>query len=179
MSHEVHEWTHPRDYAGATWEGWYSAGFGRSRDSDALEESNFTIASRELLALKDKAELPLEELERMANNGICETVEIVRESHWAVGWVEWIAIHSSNTAALAKARELCESANQYPPLDESHWSNLEHERAEEVWSKCFDVEERILYIRRHRSQFEFRDFADLLGCVRGKYFAGYASELLV
>jgi len=52
MSHEVREWKHPSDYAGATWEGWYSAGFGRSRDSDALEESNFTVASRELLKLQ-------------------------------------------------------------------------------------------------------------------------------
>lgn len=30
----------------------------------------------------------------------------------------------------------------------------------------------------HREQFEFYTFAELLGCVRGKFFAGYASELL-
>lgn len=40
------------------------------------------------------------------------------------------------------------------------------------------LRERVEYIRKHRSQFEFRDFADMLGCVRGKYFAGYASELI-
>jgi hypothetical protein len=176
--HVCREWTLPRDYAGATWEGWYTAGFGRSRDSDALELSNFQVASRKLLALSDKAELPLAELERMADNGICETVEIVRENHWAVGWVEWIAIHSSNAAAIERAKELCERANDYPPLDESHWSNLEHGQAEEIWRGCYDTQERIAYIREHRSQFEFRDFADLMGCVRGKYFAGYASELL-
>lgn len=175
--HSIKEWKRPDSYIGAAWEGWYSAGFGRSRDSDALEESNFTVASEALLKLQGE----MNEDERIDNRDANESytsIRIVRESHWAVGWVEWIAIHSSNIVALAKARELCESANQYPPLDELHWSNLEQERAEEIWSNCFDVEERILYIRRHRSQFEFRDFSDLLGCVRGKYFAGYASELI-
>jgi hypothetical protein len=33
-------------------------------------------------------------------------------------------------------------------------------------------------MREHRSQFDARSFADLLGCARGKYFLGYASELL-
>lgn len=28
--------------------------------------------------------------------GESETVRVVRESHWAVGWVEWIAIHESD-----------------------------------------------------------------------------------
>jgi len=33
-------------------------------------------------------------------------------------------------------------------------------------------------IREYRNQFEFRDFADMLACARGKYFAGWAGELL-
>ena len=32
--------------------------------------------------------------------------------------------------------------------------------------------------RDHRYQFEFRDFRDMLVCVRGKYFARIASELI-
>lgn len=178
MSHECREWALPKDYMGCTWEGWFSSGFGRSRDSDALEESNFQVASEELLNLAEdvpRHEVSTELLDALDD---CLSVQIVRENHWAVGWVEWIAIHSSNTAAIAKAHELCERANQYPPLDESHWSQLEHEQADEVWSSCYDVRERIAYIRQHRSQFEFSSLADLLGCVRGKYFAGYASELL-
>jgi hypothetical protein len=38
--------------------------------------------------------------------------------------------------------------------------------------------ERIAYIRKHRSEFEFADLRDMLSCVRGNYFAGYASELI-
>lgn len=174
MSHECKPWSRPSNYMGATWYGWHSAGFGQSRDSDCLERSNFSVASRELLALK--TEWPDRKTEDEMGTGY--TVEIVRESHWAVGWVEWIAIHSSNTAAIAKATELCERANDYPVLDEDDWSEREQTEANEVWTNCFDVSERIAYIRQHRSQFEFHGFADLLGCVRGKYFAGYASELL-
>lgn len=37
---------------------------------------------------------------------------------------------------------------------------------------------RIKYIREHESQFEFRNWRDMLGCVRGKYFAGIPCELL-
>lgn len=176
--YSVKEWKHPSDYVGATWEGWYSAGFGRSRDSDVLEESNFQVASRELLKLAEDAprhEVSAELLEQLDD---CLSVQVVRESHWAVGWVEWIAIHSSNTAALAKARDLCERANDYPILDESHFSELEYTQANEVWASCYNITERVKYIREHRSQFEFHDFADLLGCVRGIYFAGYASELI-
>jgi hypothetical protein len=36
-------WTMPRDYFGATWPNHYSAGVGQSRDSDCLEQSNFTV----------------------------------------------------------------------------------------------------------------------------------------
>jgi len=49
--HTVKEWNHPDSYMGATWEGWYSAGFGQSRDSDALEASNFQTAFDELKTL--------------------------------------------------------------------------------------------------------------------------------
>ena len=52
------------------------------------------------------------------------------------------------------------------------------EEANRVWTDCYDDTERVKYIRDNRSEFEFRDFADLMGCARGTYFAGYASELL-
>lgn len=42
--HTVHEWKTPANYFGAEWHGWHSAGFGQSRDSDALESSNFQTA---------------------------------------------------------------------------------------------------------------------------------------
>ena len=153
------KWTRPAHYFGATWPDYYSAGVGRSRDSDCLERSNFA-------SMLD------------ALGGESDTVVVVRESHWAVGWVEWIAIHQSDDKALAIADEQQERLSNYPVLNEEHWSELESEEADSVWRNCYGWKERVAYIRDNRSQFEFRDYADMLGCVRGHYFAGYASELI-
>lgn len=152
-------WTRPANYCGEVWPATYSAGVGQSRDSDALERSNFACMLK-------------------AIGGETETVQVVRERHWAVGWVEWIAIHQDDETALAIADEVQERLANYPVVNEDHWSELEQEDAHETWANCYDPQERIDYIRAHRSQFEFHDMADLIGCVRGKYFAGYASELL-
>jgi len=152
-------WTRPSNYAGAEWPEYYRAGVGQSRDSDELEQSNFAIMLRDL-------------------GGESDTVIVVRESHWAVGWIEWIAIHESNEAALKIADDNMERLEQYPVLSEEDWSAREDESAQQLWSECYSVKERIQYIREHKSQFEFHDWSDMRGCVAGKYFAGYASELL-
>ena len=43
---EAHRWKLPPSYAGAEWPAYYVAA-GRSRDSDALEESNFRQGARQ------------------------------------------------------------------------------------------------------------------------------------
>lgn len=106
------------------------------------------------------------------------TVQVVSENHWACGWIEWIAIHGSDEAALREADRLMAKLDNYPVLNEDDWSRREDESAQTIWRDCYRPSERLKYIREHRSQFEFRSLADMLGCVRGKYFAGYASELL-
>jgi hypothetical protein len=65
-----------------------------------------------------------------------------------------------------------------PVVCDEDFSELETEEADQIWTNCYDTAERIAYIRAHRHHFEFRNFADLLGCVRGRYFSGYASELI-
>jgi len=162
MSHTVRPWSHPDCYFGQTWEGWHSAGFGQSRDSDTLEASNFQTA--------------YDELKKLAGDFEDEsTVTIVRESHWAVGWIEWIAIHSTNTAALDAARQLCERANNYPVLDESDWSRREYEECEQVWRECYDPSERIKYLRTH--SYTARSLTDILQAVRsGSWY--HASNML-
>jgi hypothetical protein len=152
-------WEHPSDYFGECWPATYSAGVGQSRDSSALERSNF----RTMLA---------------AIGGESETVTVVRESHWACGWIEWIAIHQDDEKALEIADAQIALLEDYPILNEDDFSNEENEEAQEVWRNCYSVKERLDYIRRHSSQFEFRDYAELLGCVRGNYFAGHAGELI-
>ena len=152
-------WSMPDSYFGEVWPGYYSSGCGQSRDSDALERSNFTCMLK-------------------AIGGESDTVCVVRESHWAVGWVEWIAIHQDDGAALATADEIQSGLENYPVVDENHWSDVEQEEARLAWASCYTPLERVAYIREHRSQFEFYDMRDLRGCVRGEYFAGYASDLL-
>lgn len=152
-------WTMPDHYFGEVWPGYYSSGVGQSRDSQALERSNFKVML-ELLG------------------GETETVIVVRESHWAVGWVEWIAIHQDDGAALKIADKAQARLENYPVLSDDDYSETEMEEANDVWTNCYNDAERLAYIRDHRSQFDFRDMADLWGCVRGRYFAGYASQLI-
>ncbi len=155
----LERWTRPDHYMGASWPDYFSAGVGQSRDSQAWERSNFRV----MLA---------------ALGGESETVLVIRESDWAVGWVEWIAIHESDAKALGVADAQAQRLADYPVLDEMDCSELENEDAQEVWANCYDNADRLAYIREHRSQFDFRSLSDLLGCVRGHYFSGYASDLL-
>lgn len=96
--------------------------------------------------------------------------------------MEWIAIEADGTAesdkALAIADRQVERLEDYPILDEYDFSEREMEAANQIWKECYSWQERIKYIRRNASQFEFRDYADMISCVRGEYFAGYVSELL-
>jgi hypothetical protein len=71
-----------------------------------------------------------------------------------------------------------ERMKDYSILNEEDYSERESEEADSVWCHCYSWQERIRYIRENASQFDFNDYADMLACVRGKHFAGYASELL-
>src|SRR5262245_21422183 len=103
-------WTMPEDYFGETWPAYYSSGVGQSRYSADLEASNSATTLRDL-------------------GGESDTVTVVRESHWAVGSVEWIAIHQDDEKALAVADENCARLANYPVLDESDWSEREQASA--------------------------------------------------
>ena len=101
----------------------------------------------------------------------CATCVRVRENHWAVGWVRWIAIHESDTEAKGGRRPPMVQTGKLSSLDEELFpANTETDEADTVWRDCCRPKERAVYVRRHRSQFEFRDFADMLNCLRGKVF---------
>jgi hypothetical protein len=106
-------WEMPDSYFGAEWPE-YFVFLSQARDSDALTRSNF--------------ECGLEALE-----GESETVIVVRERHWAVGWVEWIAIHESDVRSIIRAEGMLCALSDYPVLDESHFSELEWAEAESQW----------------------------------------------
>lgn len=107
-------WTLPDSYAGAHWPD-YFVFLGQHRDSDTLTRSNFTCGLD-------------------AIGGETETVKVIRERHWAVGWVEWIAIHQSDATALQKADEIAAGLEDYPVVNEDHWSELEYNEAWEYWA---------------------------------------------
>jgi len=122
MKTKLERWTRPDHYAGADWPE-YFVFLGQHRDSDALTRSNFERG----LALI---------------GGESETVQVVRERHWAVGWVEWVAIHESDLAARDKAQAILEKLDGYPVVDEDHLSDLEWREADEMWQRL-TVRERV------------------------------------
>lgn len=81
----------------------------RTRDSDALEESNF----RAVLSIIPEG----------------ENTEIHRFNHWACGWFE-IIIVKPNTKEHEEAIKIEERLENYPVLDEFLWSELELEYGE-------------------------------------------------
>jgi hypothetical protein len=129
----------------------------RSRDADIATESNWAAAVKEL--------------------GDSEDVDVIRIGHWAVGWIEFLGVREG-TETYDKAVEIRNALSDYPLLDEEDFSEREHDAAIDLWQNVFSTQDRIDYIRRHRSQFEVDTFADLLANARGTTFSGYASELL-
>ncbi len=120
-------WKLPEYYFGESWPDYYVF-LSQHRDSDSLTRSNFDCALRDL-------------------GGESDTVIIVREGHWAVGWIEWIAIHESDDKALQIADGIVAALSDYPVLDESHWSELEWTEASEYWERI-SVSERLYYCQK-------------------------------
>ena len=81
----------------------------QSRDSQTLEQSNFAVAF-EMLGGKETDDL-----------------EIHRMGHWACGWVETITVNPKNIKLLTKAFEIKQALENYPVLDDSDYSEREHE----------------------------------------------------
>lgn len=85
---------------------------GRSRDSDALEESNFRVLLKRL-------------------GGESDTIAIERESHWACGWVETLLVDPADTAKGLIAEAALGALGDYAILDEEDFSHLEYDRFHE------------------------------------------------
>jgi len=160
-------WTWPENYAGAEWPDYYVF-LCRHSDCDRLLESNYRSGLRALKEIPEPDDWPHD----------FSPYEEILENHWAVGWVEWIGIHKDAIAHLKCADEIAGKLENYPIIDEDDFSQLETDEANDMWLNCYSWKERIKYIRDNRSQFSFQSFSDLLQNVRGKYFSGYASDLL-
>ena len=141
-----------------------------NRDSDCLSRSNYRSFIKLLGGKGTEGAKGAQDIN--------ENLAIDEAHHWACGWLQYLVINPAATELIALAGEALAKLDDYPVLDEDDFSRLEMEEANEVWASCYRPKDRIAYIRKHSSQFEFRGLADLIGCVRGKYFSGYANELL-
>lgn len=147
----------PSNYCGATWYGYYSI-VGRHRDSDVLSNSNWDCWVAWLTKLlgpegrvigEEKSEqddyFPKDGRER---DEIFAWI-ICRESHWAVGWIEVIRVHSSvDPEALRQIDEKLHDLDGYPVFDEEHWSNAEMEEYHNCWERYGAREDFIRAIRK-------------------------------
>lgn len=153
--HPLSEYTKQDCFYSGERQAWYVL-LTRNRDSDCLSQSNWDTALKRL-------------------GGESDTVAIERMGHWLCGWIEYLLICPND---IDTANEIEQKLEDYPVLDEEDFSNQESEEANRVWKDCYNVKERIAYIRAKPHEFNFHNFRDLLAQCRGKYFSGYASELI-
>lgn len=126
MPTKLTPWTLPPSYFGETWEGYLIAPVGRNRDSDLLTESNWAAQLETLKAIPYGNK----------NWGFeAAPWEIVRENHWACGWIEWVALNPHASEWIAAMEKLAARLESYPVLNEDDWSNREHESACESFDR--------------------------------------------
>ena len=113
MYKALEKWTRPASWYGKEWPDCFVF-LQQHRDSDSVTRSNF--------------EAGLEHL-----GGESDTVFVIRESHWAVGWLETILIDQSNQEACESADAMLCALSDYPVLDDEHHSTLEFNEACESW----------------------------------------------
>lgn len=138
---------------------WLVAPVIRTRDSGVLETSNWEVIRKDL-----------------EEHDTGEDMEIHRFGHWGPGWFEIILVRPDSKCARV-AEEWEGALSDYPVASEEHLSQLENEEALKVWQNCYTVETRIKYIRNNPVEFEFHNLAEMMACVRGETFCGYASEM--
>lgn len=114
---------------------WYVLPVMKTRDATVLDESNFDSAL-ELL------------------KGYDESVEVHSFGHWACGWYELILIESDSEAQLI-AEGIVKELENYPVVNEDHYSNLQYERASEYWQRI-GLNERKDYVVEGDSVFCIR-----------------------
>lgn len=119
-------WELPSSYYGAQWPDWYVV-LSQHRDSDSLTRSNFMCMLQAL-------------------GGESDSVKVIRERHWAVGWIEWLGVHKDDAKALEIADSITHELDGYPVIDEDHWSDLEWNEAHGCWSSM-SLRERVQWCK--------------------------------
>ena len=141
----------PRDYCGPDYYGCYPF-IGRSRDSRLLESSNWKCIVQDL-----EEKFGPEQCGEYGDDGFCgaekvteagkPTWFIIRDSHWAVGWVETLYIHQDAKDIVAWAEAVEKRLDNYPLYNEDHYSEMEWEQKQGYWEDC-DAEERVALMKK-------------------------------
>ena len=111
--YELHPFEPGETYFGGKLDAAWQVSIYQSCMGDILEACNFQVF-----------------LERLG--GVCDTVQIHRVGFSGDGWYEFVAIHESDTVAIAKATEMLAQIVQYPILDDDRFSEAEDEYYESI-----------------------------------------------
>lgn len=131
-------WTKPDNYFGDYYPDYY-VGPSISRDSGALEQTNFE-AALELLGGEgsgevrnpnyDPNEKGSDESGNLYQDETIPAVRVERFNHWAVGWVEQIFVHKDAEDKVAILQDIEDKLSDYPVLDDDAFSAKEYEEIE-------------------------------------------------
>lgn len=104
--------------------GWMIALIGGThRDADSVAQSNHEVLCERLTAADPEG-----------GAGGSEHWDVLRCSHWAVGWCDHVIVDPTNEAVMRVIAECGAALADYPILSDDHHSTLEHEWHEE--GKC-------------------------------------------
>lgn len=116
----MERWKHSSNYMGADYTEYFML-IDHNRDSGILAESNWHSAIKILNAKNAK-------------------YQIVRFSHWAVGWIEMILIHQSEQTAIDAGNEIERVLSEYAVLNDEDFSNREWDAISELADQiCADI----------------------------------------
>lgn len=140
-------WSHPSDYGGHSPDGDYMM-CGQSRDSDALERSNYKRIFEDLV--KKAIELgQADDTQTDHDEDPKQYVYDFRANHWAVGWVDQVIVKASAPEDLIRyCEEIYEAIENYPVYDEEHFSELEYTESSDYWAGM-SVRDRCDIIKKH------------------------------
>ena len=134
----LQEYKRPSSYMGPDWPDHYAVA-GQSRDSSHLEASNFAACLKALGGETGEDD-----------DGIADVV-VVRDHHWAVGWVETLRVAKRRADLCQVADDLLGQLDDYPVLDEDDFSRREWECAEDTWEHM-TVADRVDAIHRSHTR---------------------------
>lgn len=149
------KWEHPRHYAGFSPDGDYLIVV-QHRDSDACTRSNYLCAFRELQEVIRRGGLDDPPEERVTDAFPSRDEISPRSAGWVydfraghpcVGWIEYLLVRADAPmdVLLAAGDILC-SLDDYPVLNEDHFSELEWEEAAAFW-ESLSIRERLGMLR--------------------------------